>query len=142
MLTAVLAPVIAPYDPYKMNIVEKLKQPSREHLLGTDSLGRDTLSRIIYGSRTSLIIGMSAICISSFIGLSLGLIAAFFYGVWYHVIMRFIDALMAFPMLLLALLIASLLGGGMKNVIIALGHRNDRAAMPYDVRPGPDRQAE
>jgi len=121
ILTAILAPLIAPYDPYKMNIIEKLKPPSREHLLGTDSLGRDTLSRIIYGSRTSLIVGISAIVISSFIGLSLGLIAAFFGGVLYHIIMRFIDALMAFPMLLLALLIASLLGGGMKNVIIALG---------------------
>ena len=121
ILTAIFAPLIAPYDPYKMNIIEKLKPPSHEHLLGTDSLGRDTLSRIIYGSRTSLIIGISAIGISSFIGLSLGLIAAFFGGALYHIIMRFIDALMAFPMLLLALLIASLLGGGMKNVIIALG---------------------
>jgi peptide/nickel transport system permease protein len=121
VLTACFGPLFAPHDPYKMNIVQKLKQPSYEHLLGTDSLGRDTLSRIIYGSRTSLIIGISAIAISSFIGLSLGLIAAFFYGIWYHVIMRFIDALMAFPMLLLALLIASLLGGGMRNVIIALG---------------------
>ena len=121
ILTAIFAPLIAPYDPYKMNIPLKLKQPSREHLLGTDSLGRDTLSRIIYGTRTSLIVGISAIGISSLIGLSLGLIAAFFGGAWYHIIMRFIDALMAFPMLLLALLIASLLGGGMKNVIIALG---------------------
>jgi len=121
ILTAIFAPLIAPYDPYKMNIIEKLKPPSREHLLGTDSLGRDTLSRIIYGSRTSLIVGISAIGISSLIGLSLGLIAAFFGGALYHIIMRFIDALMAFPMLLLALLIASLLGGGMKNVIIALG---------------------
>jgi peptide/nickel transport system permease protein len=121
ILTAIFASLIAPYDPYKMNIPLKLKQPSREHLLGTDSLGRDTLSRIIYGTRTSLIVGISAIGISSLIGLSLGLIAAFFGGAWYHIIMRFIDALMAFPMLLLALLIASLLGGGMKNVIIALG---------------------
>lgn len=120
ILTAIFAPLIAPYDPYKMNILKKLRPPSHEHLLGTDSLGRDTLSRIIYGSRTSVIIGISVIGISSLIGLSLGLTAAFFGGVWYHIIMRFIDALMAFPMLLLALLIASLLGVGMKNVIIAL----------------------
>jgi peptide/nickel transport system permease protein len=121
VLAAIFAPLIAPYDPYKMNILHKLRPPTREHLLGTDSLGRDTLSRIIYGSRTSLIVGISAIGISTIIGLTLGLIAAFFGGALYQIIMRFIDALMAFPMLLLALLIASLLGVGMKNVIIALG---------------------
>ena len=121
LLAAIFSPLIAPDDPYSMDIIHKLQPPSREHLLGTDSLGRDTLSRIIYGSRTSLIVGISAIGISSVIGLSLGLIAAFFGGTLYQIIMRFIDALMAFPMLLLALLIASLLGGGMKNVIIALG---------------------
>ena len=121
VLTAIFAPLIAPYDPYKMDILHKLQPPNREHLLGTDSLGRDTLSRIIYGSRTSLIVGISAIGISTIIGLTLGLIAAFFGGALYQIIMRFIDALMAFPMLLLALLIASLLGVGMKNVIIALG---------------------
>jgi peptide/nickel transport system permease protein len=121
ILTAIFAPLIAPYDPYKMNILHKLQPPTHEHLLGTDSLGRDTLSRIIYGSRTSLIVGISAIGISTIIGLTLGLIAAFFGGALYQIIMRFIDALMAFPMLLLALLIASLLGVGMKNVIIALG---------------------
>lgn len=121
VLMAVFAPLIAPHDPYKMNIPGKLKPASREHLLGTDSLGRDTLSRVIYGSRTSLIIGISGIGIATVIGVVLGLVAAFFYGWWYTVIMRFTDALQAFPMLLLALLIASLLGGGMKNVIIALG---------------------
>lgn len=121
ILTAIFAPLIAPYDPYKMDILNKLQPPNREHLLGTDSLGRDTLSRIIYGSRTSLIVGISAIGISSIIGLTLGLIAAFFGGALYQIIMRFIDALLAFPMLLLALLIAALLGAGMKNVIIALG---------------------
>jgi peptide/nickel transport system permease protein len=120
VVAAILAPLIAPYDPYKMDILHKLQPPNREHLLGTDSLGRDTLSRIIYGSRTSLIVGISAIGISTIIGLTLGLIAAFFGGALYQIIMRFIDALMAFPMLLLALLIASLLGVGMKNVIIAL----------------------
>ena len=121
ILAAIFAPLIAPYDPYKMDIINKLQPPTREHLLGTDSLGRDTLSRIIYGSRTSLIVGISAIGISTIIGLTLGLIAAFFGGALYQIIMRFIDALMAFPMLLLALLIAALLGAGMKNVIIALG---------------------
>jgi peptide/nickel transport system permease protein len=120
ILVAIFAPLISPYDPYKMDILHKLQQPSSEHLLGTDSLGRDTLSRIIYGTRTSLIIGLTVVIISTGIGLTLGLIAAYFGGAVYNIIMRFVDALMAFPMILLALLVASLLGGGMKNIIIAL----------------------
>jgi peptide/nickel transport system permease protein len=121
VLMAIFAPLLAPYQPNKMDIINKLQPPSSEHWLGTDSLGRDTLSRIIYGSRTSLIIGISVMVISSVTGILLGLIAAYFGGAVYHVIMRFMDALMAFPMLLLALLVASLLGAGMLNVIIALG---------------------
>jgi peptide/nickel transport system permease protein len=120
IVIAVFAPLISPYNPYKMDILNKLEPPSREHLLGTDSLGRDTLSRIIYGTQTSLVIGITVVAISTAIGLSLGLIAAYFGGLVYNVIMRFIDALMAFPMILLALLRASLLGGGMKNIIVAL----------------------
>jgi len=121
VLTALFAPLIAPYDPYDMDILNKLQPPSREHLLGTDSLGRDTLSRIIYGSQTSLVVGISVMAMSFAIGIPLGLLAAYFGGAWHLIIMRLIDALMAFPMLLLALLVASLLGGGTKNVIIALG---------------------
>jgi peptide/nickel transport system permease protein len=121
ILMAIFAPLIAPYPPNTMDIVNKLEKPSAAHWLGTDSLGRDTLSRIIYGSRSSLVIGISVMLISSVIGIALGLMAAYFGGLVYHVIMRFMDALMAFPMLLLALLIASLLGSGMLNVIIALG---------------------
>ena len=121
VLLAIFAPMIAPYPPNQMDIVNKLQSPNTQHLLGTDSLGRDTLSRIIYGSRTSLIIGVSVMLISSVVGILLGLLAAYFGGTVYHLIMRFMDALMAFPMLLLALLVASLLGAGMLNVIIALG---------------------
>jgi peptide/nickel transport system permease protein len=121
ILVAIFAPLIAPYEPNTLDIINKLQPPSSAHLLGTDSLGRDTLSRIIYGSRTSLMVGISVIAISSIIGIGLGLLAAYFGGAIYHVIMRSMDALMAFPMLLLALLIATLLGAGMKNVIIALG---------------------
>lgn len=120
IVIAVFAPLIAPYDPYKMDILNKLEEPSREHLLGTDSLGRDTLSRIIYGTQISLTIGVTVVAVSTAVGLALGLIAAYFGGIVYNVIMRFIDALMAFPMILLALLVGSLLGGGMKNIIIAL----------------------
>jgi peptide/nickel transport system permease protein len=121
IVTAVFATWLAPYDPYKMDIVHKLQPPSSAHLLGTDSLGRDTLSRVIYGSRTSLLVAIVAITISSVLGISLGLLAAYFGGAVYHVIMRCTDALMAFPMLMLALLIAALQGGGMRSVIIALG---------------------
>jgi peptide/nickel transport system permease protein len=121
ILVAIFAPLLAPYPPNQMDIINKLEPPSSEHWLGTDSLGRDTLSRIIYGSRTSLIIGITVMAVSSAIGAVLGLVAAYFGGAIYHIIMRFMDALMAFPMLLLALLVASLLGSGMLNVIIALG---------------------
>jgi peptide/nickel transport system permease protein len=121
VLTAVFASMIAPDDPYEMNILNKLQPPSREHLLGTDSLGRDTLSRIIYGSQTSLIVGIGAIGMATLIGLSLGLIAGFFGGAAFQIIMRFMDCLMSIPMIVLALIIAALLGGGIKNVIIALG---------------------
>ena len=118
---AIFAPLLAPYDPYKMNLESKLVQPSPQHIFGTDSLGRDTLSRMIYGSCTSLIIGICAITLGAIIGGSMGLTAAYFGGPVFTVIMRLTDALMAFPMILLALVIASLLGGGMKNVIFALG---------------------
>jgi peptide/nickel transport system permease protein len=121
ILTAIFAPWLAPHDPYKLNIVNKLASPTRDYPLGTDMLGRDVLSRIIYGSRTSLLVGVGAVGIASIVGGSLGLIAAYFGGAVFHIIMRCIDALMAIPMLLNALVIASVLGGGLKNVIIALG---------------------
>ncbi len=112
--------MIAPYNPNEQNVMNSLKQPSREHLLGTDALGRDIASRVIYGSRTSLLIGVVVVGFSAVFGMALGLIAGYF-GRWvYTIIMRVIDALMAFPMLVLALLIASLLGPGLNNVVIAL----------------------
>jgi ABC-type dipeptide/oligopeptide/nickel transport system permease subunit len=121
VLTAIFAPLLAPYDPYKQDISQALLQPNKAHLLGTDVVGRDTLSRVIYGSRTSLIIGIVAITIAASIGMVLGLVAAYFGGVTYALIMRFIDALMSFPMLVFALVLAAMLGSGLKNVIIALG---------------------
>jgi len=120
ILTAILAPHLAPYDPNKMSLGEKLQQPTPRHLLGTDSLGRDTLSRVIYGTRPSLMVGIGAVGLAAIIGGSLGLLAAYSGGAVYAVIMRFTDALMATPMILNALIITSILGGGLKNVIIAL----------------------
>lgn len=120
-MSAIFAPWLAPYDPYKMDMTQVLQQPSLQHLLGTDSVGRDNLSRVIYGARISLIVAFGTIGISAIIGEALGLLAAYFGGLVFHIIMRLTDALMAVPMLLIALVIASALGGGLKNIIIALG---------------------
>ena len=121
VLCAIFAPWIAPYNPYEQDLSIALAQPSSDHFLGTDNLGRDTLSRVIFGSRASLMVGIVAITIAVTIGMWLGLIAGYFGGKTYAVIMRVMDAMMSFPMILLALVIAALLGGGLKNVMIALG---------------------
>lgn len=121
LITAIFAPVIAPYDPYDQNLDDVLQQPSSKYLLGTDAVGRDTLSRIIYGTRTSLMVGVVALSIAATVGLALGLIAGYFGGLTYAFIMRFTDALMCFPMILLALVVAAMLGSGLKNVMLAVG---------------------
>ena len=121
LITAAIPGILAPQDPTTQNLRQVLAQPSSQHLLGTDSLGRDLLSRIIYGARTSVIVGFSALIISSTLGMTLGLLAGYFGKIIYTIIMRFIDALMAFPAMLLTLAIVALLGGGMHMVIIALG---------------------
>jgi len=117
---AIFAPLLAPYPPNDPDLASALQQPSSTHLLGTDALGRDTLSRVIYGARTSLMIGLIVVVIATIIGMTLGLVAGYYGGWTYNIIMRFIDALMSFPMILLAMVIAALLGNGMRNVIIAL----------------------
>ncbi|MFC2007529.1 ABC transporter permease [Chloroflexota bacterium] len=121
LFIAIFAPAVAPYDPYQQNLRNVKSMPTADHWLGTDTLGRDTLSRIIYGSRTSLTVGLVAICVASVFGLTLGLMAGYFGGWTYTIIMRFLDAMMAFPMILLALTIAALLGSGLRNIVIALG---------------------
>jgi peptide/nickel transport system permease protein len=120
ILVAIFAPLIAPYNPYKLDIRNRLAPISLEHWLGTDTVGRDTLSRVIYGTRTSLEIGLISVSFAALIGVSLGMIAGFLGGWVYAIIMRIMDALMSFPMILLALMIAAILGGGIENVIIAL----------------------
>ncbi len=121
IITAIFAPFIAPYDPYKQNLSEALQGPSKAHLLGTDPLGRDELSRIIYGTRISLLVGIVAVGFAAIVGMMLGLVAGYFGGFINTIIMRFIDALMAIPPIMLALAIAAALGGGLWNVIISLG---------------------
>jgi len=117
---AIFGPWLAPHDPYVPDVEHTLAKPYRGHLLGTDVLGRDTLSRLIYGARTALTVGILTVTIGTSIGIVLGLTAGYFGGAASMIIMRCMDALLSFPMLLLALLIASLLGGGIHNVIIAL----------------------
>jgi peptide/nickel transport system permease protein len=121
VIVAFLAPVFAPYDPYVPELENRLVKISASHWLGTDTIGRDTFSRVVYGTRTSLLIGLVAIGIAASIGMTLGIVAGYYGGWVYTIIMRIIDAIMAFPMMLLALVIAALLGGGLVNVIIALG---------------------
>jgi peptide/nickel transport system permease protein len=119
-MVAIFAPLIAPYDPYLPDPTARLAQPSAEHWLGADLLGRDTLSRLIYGSRTALEVGFISVIVGSIIGITLGLVAGYTRGFLSHFIMRVMDAMMCFPMLIFALVIAALLGNGISNVIIAL----------------------
>jgi peptide/nickel transport system permease protein len=121
IIIAIFAPLIAPYDPYEQDLSNTLQEPSREHLLGTDDLGRDLLSRIIHGSRISVIVGTVSVSIAGIFGMGLGLIAGY-YGRWIEsIIMRGMDTLLALPPLVLILAIAAALGGGLFNVLIALG---------------------
>ncbi|MDO9534915.1 MAG: ABC transporter permease [Bacillota bacterium] len=121
IITALFAPQIAPHDPIKQNLRIALQSPSSEHLLGTDPLGRDILSRIIYGSRVSLAVGFIAVGVGGVLGMTLGLLAGYFGRIVDLLIMRFIDAMMAIPPLMLALVLGVSLGGGLNNVMIALG---------------------
>jgi peptide/nickel transport system permease protein len=120
LFTAIFVAWLAPYDPYKPGVADSLLQPCKAHPLGTDILGRDTLSRLIYGSRTALMVGFISVGIASIIGITLGLISGYFGGIVNMFIMRAMDAFMCFPMILLALVIAAVLGSGIHNVIIAL----------------------
>jgi len=120
VLIAIFAPYIAPYDPYSQNLKDALQQPSQKYLLGTDWLGRDILSRVIYGARISLAVGVFAVGSGSLIGMMLGLVAGYFGGIINTLIMRFIDAMMSIPPVMLALAIAAALGGGLVNLMIAI----------------------
>jgi len=120
VICAIFAPWLAPHDPYRGNLRDALAQPSLKYLLGTDIQGRDTLSRLIYGARTVMLVGFVTVGIAASAGVILGITAGYYGGITNLIIMRIMDALMGFPMLLLALLIAAVLGSGIQNVIIAL----------------------
>lgn len=117
---AIFAPVIAPYDPVSQNREAILMGPSAEYIMGTDDLGRDVFSRIIYGARISMLVGFGSILMAFVIGTTLGLVSGYFGGVIDMMIQRIMDAILAIPALILALFIASLLDPAVRNVIIAI----------------------
>ncbi len=125
ILTAIFAPFFATHDPYVMDVTNTLLGPGEAgHILGTDSYGRDIFSRIVYGARVSLIVGISAVLFGAVFGSSLGLISGYFGGRTDAIIMRFMDGMMAFPFILLAITLMTVLGQGLVNVIIAIGISN------------------
>ncbi|GIP15980.1 peptide ABC transporter permease [Paenibacillus montaniterrae] len=130
VLVAIFAPWIAPYDPAALDPIKRLKPPFwmegslPEHLLGTDNLGRDILSRLIYGSRVSLIVGVGAVLVSGLVGTLLGLLAGY-YGKWSNIlIMRTADAFHAIPSLLLMLVMLAVVGPGLTTLIFVIGLTN------------------
>ena len=110
IVAAVFAPVLAPYDPLKQDLLHRLKGPSAEHIMGTDELGRDIFSRILYGARISMTVGLIAVSISCVVGCILGAIAGYYGGILDNVIMRCSDVLMAIPSILLNISIVAALG--------------------------------
>jgi len=121
LLTAILAPVIAPYDPIIQELVMRRRPPSQEHLLGRDDLGRDILSRIIFGARTSLQVGVMSVGFAIVIGAIIGAVSGYLGGWIDNIVMRLMDIMLAFPALLLALAIVTILGPGLMNMLYAIG---------------------
>lgn len=121
IFSAVFAPIVAPYDPNKQDLVNMLKGISLEHIFGTDSMGRDVLSRIIYGGRISFTVGLVSVMIAGGIGMILGLIAGMVGGITDAIIMRIMDAMMSVPMIIMALFLGSIFGKGLGNICLAIG---------------------
>ena len=126
VVVAILAPVLAPYDPYKFNLNERglpirLQPPNAKFLCGTDPLGRDVLSRIVYGSRVSLIVGFASVAIGTLFGTLLGLVSGYWEGGMDQVLQRAVDTIMALPGIVLALAVVSVLGQSLTNIILVIG---------------------
>ncbi|MBV7482890.1 ABC transporter permease [Bordetella sp. BOR01] len=119
-LVAVFAPWIAPHDPLEQSIVNRLLPPSPEFLLGTDSYGRDVLSRIIYGARVSLVVGFVSILIAMTVGTVVGVVSGYVGGRFDQLVMAIVDVMLSFPSLLLGLMVAAVLGASIENLIIAI----------------------
>jgi peptide/nickel transport system permease protein len=121
-LAGVLAPILAPFDPAAVNVVDRLKPPLVEgHLLGTDALGQDVLSRVIYGARVSLVVGFTAVAISGLLGIALGLLAGYYGKLTDDVIMRLADIQLAFPTIILYVAVMAVLGPGLLKLIVVIG---------------------
>jgi peptide/nickel transport system permease protein len=120
-IAALLTPWVSPYDPYEMQLPEARQSPSLEHPLGTDKLGRDTLTRVLTGGRVSLAVTVSAVAISVLIGTSLGLVAGYCRGWIDAVISRVTDVFMAFPLVVLLIVLVSMVGPSALNVVLILG---------------------
>lgn len=120
VLGALAAPLLAPYDPNVQDTARRLEAPSNQHLLGLDDLGRDVLSRVIFGARVSLRVGFSVVLLASMVGVTLGAISGYFGGAVDVMVMRLCDILLAFPGILLAIALVAVLGPSLNNVILAL----------------------
>jgi peptide/nickel transport system permease protein len=121
VIVGALAPLFAPQDPNAQDLAARLQPPLSEgHLLGTDGLGRDVLSRLIYGTRISLVVGFTAVLLSAALGIVIGLLSGYVGGWVDSLFMRIVDAWLAFPFLLLAIAIVAVLGRGLNNIVIAL----------------------
>lgn len=121
VILAIFAPLVAPYDPIKMDLRSARQPPSSQHLVGADELGRDVLSRIIYGCRISLTLGLVSVGIGLSFGMLLGGPSGYFGGRLDIIAMRFIDVLMSFPTILLAILVVTVVGPGLYNAMLAVG---------------------
>jgi len=120
IVVAISAPILAPNDP-TAQIARRLLEPSSEHLMGTDELGRDVFSRILYGSRISLYVGFVSVNMAVLLGVTTGLVSGFYGGHVDSIVMRFVDVVLAFPALVLAIMIAGLLGPNLTNAMLAIG---------------------
>lgn len=120
ILVALAAPLIAPMDPFIQDTARRLEAPSNDHPLGLDDLGRDVLSRVVWGARVSLRVGFSVVFIASLVGVTLGAMAGYFGGLMDVVVMRLCDILLAFPGILLAIALVAVLGPSLNNVVLAL----------------------
>src|SRR5215211_156397 len=121
LIAAIFAPVLAPHSPYEQFTTDQLVAPNSTYPLGTDELGRDVLSRLLYGARISIEVAAISVSIGLVIGGTLGMLAAFHGGAWDMIIMRFADILFAFPSLLLAIAVLAVLGPSLANVMVAIG---------------------
>lgn len=120
VIVALAAPLLSPYDPLQQNILNRLEGPSSNFWFGTDAYGRDVFSRLLYGARVSLVIGVTAIGAAMLIGSAIGIVAGYYGGKIDLVIMQAMDVLLAFPALILGLIIVAMLGPSMQNLIIAI----------------------